>query len=359
MKRLYSGAIAIAVVAAFATWSAVRLPSASGATNASAPAAPVAQIRSELAKQRLLTESLVGIGEVAPGQGFAMSFTRSGQVTALATIAGNRVSKGTVLAALTPDPASLQAYEQANSTLALAQQELDRLRQLLDLQLATRSQVDVAQKAVTDARQALKAMEQQDGGRRTSTLTAPFDGVVVAVPASLGDRVQAGAPILQLARTDSLRVQIGIEPADSPRIRAGMTAFVSPVAAPDSDATAIPAKVSEVQDVVDPKTQWVNAVVVLPRAAAGQLVPGMKVRAHIAVSSRSAVSVPRNAVLTDERGSYLFQVIGDKAHRVAVTPSIEASGFVAIQGLEQLAYPVVVVGNYELQDGMAVKEMGP
>jgi hypothetical protein len=61
-------------------------------------------------------------------------------------------------------------------------------------------------------------------------------------------------------------------------------------------------------------------------------------------------------VLTDARGAYVFQVAAGKARRVDVTPGTESAGLVAISGALDPALPVVVLGNYELQDGMPVRE---
>ena len=44
--------------------------------------------------------------------------------------------------------------------------------------------------------------------------------------------------------------------------------------------------------------------------------------------------------------------------RVAVTQGAESQGLIAISGPVDSRLPVVVLGNYELQDGMAVREGG-
>src|SRR5258706_7576764 len=110
------------------------------------PADPVAQISTELARERVLTDTLNAFGEVSPGPLAGLSFTRAGQVTQLAALPGDRVAKGAVLATLALDPAARETYTQATNALALARREADRLRQLLALQLATQSQVDAADK---------------------------------------------------------------------------------------------------------------------------------------------------------------------------------------------------------------------
>jgi membrane fusion protein (multidrug efflux system) len=323
-----------------------------------ATAGPVAQVSTELATERVLADTLSAFGEVSPGPLAGLSFARAGQVTRLSAVPGDRVAKGALLATLSPDPAGREAYIQATHSLALARRESERLRQLLALQLATQSQVDAAEKAVEDAAGTVKALDAQGGGSATSTITAPFDGLVSSVAVAQGDRVQAGAPILQLARADALRVQIGIEPGDSRRVHVGTKASLVPIAASGAEPDAIEATVSSVQDIVDAKTQLVSVIVMLPRASAAQLVPGMKVRASLQVGSRTSIAVPRNAVLSDERGDYVYQIATGKAHRVAVSKQLESAGFVAISGLTDPKLPVVIAGNYELQDGMAVKEVG-
>jgi hypothetical protein len=71
------------------------------------------------------------------------------------------------------------------------------------------------------------------------------------------------------------------------------------------------------------------------------------------------LALPRNAVLTDERGDYVFQVDQGKAQRVAVHKRLEAGDWVGIDALKNPSLRVVTIGNYELQDGMAVKELAP
>jgi hypothetical protein len=74
------------------------------------------------------------------------------------------------------------------------------------------------------------------------------------------------------------------------------------------------------------------------------------------VGTLSALAVPHDALLSDEQGDYVFQVRDGKARRVAVKRGLDAGGLVAVEGLADTRAPVVVEGNYELEDGMAVRE---
>jgi membrane fusion protein (multidrug efflux system) len=201
----------------------------------------------------------------------------------------------------------------------------------------------------------LTALTAQGGGSGTSQLRAPFDGVVIAVSALQGDRVQAAAPVLQVGRVDRLRATLGIEPAARAQVHAGTPLTLRALGTPESQAP-FSLTVGQVQDAVDAKTQLLGVVVPLPPRALAQLVPGMKVQAQLRVGTLQAVAVPRNAVLTDERGDYVFQVEGGKAHRVQVTRRADNGTLAAVAGIANLKLPVVTEGNYELEDGMAVKE---
>ena len=359
MKRSMTWAIAVGVALVAAAGGSWAWKSHRGAAPADAAApAPVATIRSELAKMQSVAETLDVLGDVGASQATGLSFARAGQVTQLSVVVGDKVAKGQVLATLVPDPAVRQAYQQAVDAAATARRERDRQKQLLESHLSTQSQLDAAEKALADAQGAVTALDEQGGARSTSQLLAPFDGVVTTVSALQGDRVQAGASVLQLGRGDLLRVTLGIEPADRARVHVGTPVTLHAVGAPDSSAP-FTLRVSEVQDSVDAKTQLVGVVVVVPRAAATQFAPGMKAAGRLQVGALQSVAVPRNAVLTDEQGDYVFQVEGGKAHRVKVTRRLDNGTLVAVAGLADLKLPVVVEGNYELEDGMAVKDAAP
>jgi hypothetical protein len=63
-------------------------------------------------------------------------------------------------------------------------------------------------------------------------------------------------------------------------------------------------------------------------------------------------------VLRDAKGDYIFQVTGSKAERVPVKTGIETDKYTEIIGPIDTKRRIVTVGNYELQDGMAVREGG-
>ncbi|HEY0582930.1 MAG TPA: efflux RND transporter periplasmic adaptor subunit [Chloroflexota bacterium] len=321
------------------------------------PAAPAlavsALVKTAPLQQQSLSDVLTAFGDVMPGLEVAISFPRAGQVSRLLVIPGQRVSRGTGLATLTSDPAARLAYTQALSAVGFAQRELQRNEDLFALQLATKSQVDAASRSLHDAQAMLAAQMQVGGAIGSATVTAPFDGVVTTVAVAQGDRIMPGAVILQLGHIDVLRVRLGIEPVDSHLVRVGIPVLLSVL---DDSTKTVSVSIAESQGLVDPKTQLINAVAMVPATSASFLVPGMHVRAAIKVGQHLSMVAPRAAVLTDAAGAYVFQVSAGKAQRVNVVQGTESQGLIPISGPLDPRLPIVVLGNYELQDGMAVRE---
>lgn len=314
---------------------------------------PIALVKTLPLRKQALPVQLIAYGEVMAGKIEGISFPRAGQIARLLVTPGQQVRQGTPLATLNSDPNAQMAYAQAANAVKYAQGELERIRELYDLQLATQSQVGNANKALQDAKANLAAQQKLGGNVGSATVTAPFSGVVLALSVAQGDRIQPGGTILQLGRTDALRVQLGVEPGDAHLVKAGMPVTLSPV---QSDEQKVQAAVSLLHGLVDPKTQLINALVILQGRATRFMVPGMRVRATIHAGQHDAWTVPRQAVLTDDQGDYIFQVADGRARRVKVTRIQESRDLAAINGPVTPGQPVVVLGNYELQDGMNVRE---
>lgn len=358
MTRTRTGAAVAAIAALLIVvavgWAVARRAAAdrAAADPSSAAASVSALVQTERLSRQSLPIDLVAYGEVLTGRIEAVGFARAGQVAQLRVTPGQRVRKGATLATLASDPASRLAYSQAANAVRFAQSELQRTERLLALQLATRSQVDAAGRQLQDAQASLDAQIELGGNLGSATVLAPFDGVVTSIAVAQGDRVQPGASLLQLGHVDAMQVQLGIEPDDSRLVRPGMTVDVRPL---DAGAQSVPATLTQIQGLVDARTRLVMAVAALP-AHTSTLVPGMRVRVTIHVGRREAWVVPRQAVLADAQGDHVFQVAGGKARRVAVTQQQQTGEQVAIDGALDAALPLVVLGNYELQDGMRVRE---
>ncbi|MFZ3237798.1 MAG: efflux RND transporter periplasmic adaptor subunit [Stellaceae bacterium] len=305
-----------------------------------------------------LTIAAYGLVQAAPGATLDLSMPRAGQVLGLRIVSGERVTAGDPLFEYGPEPAELLAYQQALSALTLARQELGHTQSLFAQRLATQSQLDQARKAVSDA-EAQLAVQRQLGGGQPQRATAPLSGFVTAIAATNGAHVQANATILQLAQAGRLQAVLGVAAENAARLAPGMPVGLVALTAP---TTRIETKIASVAALIDPKTQLVDVVVPLPAigpvSSADPPAPsaGEHVSAEIVAGEVSGWVVPREAVLTDASGPYVFQIAAGKATRLAVTIVGEAGDKTVIAGPLDPARKIVVTGNYELSDSMAVRE---
>lgn len=318
---------------------------------------PVAAVRTTTLKTGELASTITGYGIVStdPRNTTAINFPYAAQITRLLITPGEVVRKGALLAEVAISPTDAQGFAEARSNLDFARSELARTETMAAQQLATRSQLDQARKNVADAERSLAVQQRLGTNRGRTSITAPFTGIVSIVSVAQGDRVSAGTTIIQLARRDRLRVVIGIEPEDMVRVRPGMPVLISSVF--DRKA-ALSGRVAKVYGMVNPQTRLVDVAVALGTARGSSLVAGTRVQGVITLNRHKGFVVPRSAVLKDAGGAYIFVVRNGRAHRVAVTTGIESNGMVAIDGRITPGDRVVTRGNYELREGMDVREDG-
>lgn len=317
-----------------------------------------ALVRTEPLKKQVIAATITGYGLVGmdPLTTVNINFPVAGQVSRLFVSQGELVAKGAPLVELSLSVNEALSYSQARSNLDFARSELERTQHMTDQQLATRSQLQQARKNVDDAGAAMAAQRKLGTNIGIRLIKATFDGIVGQVSVAPGDRLQAGATALQLARRDRMKVTIGIEPEDMGQVRPGMPVQVSSVF---DERLVVPGRVEKVFGMINPQTRLIDVTVTLRSKPAAGLTPGTRVKGAITLQSRGGYAVPRSAVLRDAGGAYLFVVRKGLARRVAVIAGIEGGGKVAVSGRLLPGDRVVVLGNYELRDGMATREQQP
>lgn len=329
---------------------------AADAKPAASVAVQIVPVMRKPVSQRVVAYGVVGS---TAGNSVTVSLPYVARVTRVLVQPGQTVARGTPLVVVQADSAAVVAFTQAKSAATLARGELSRTEALFRDGLATQSQLDTAQKALDDAQQALAAQKISGIAAGETTVTAPAAGVVSQMSAAPGDQVQAGTLLAQLVGMNAsgvhaANVSLGVEAADAATIHAGDRVVLHPLTAAHTSAQA-QGQVALVGAAVDAQTQLVNVGASVPLAGTAFL-PGMRVRAEIDTQTGTWWEVPRAAVLQDARGQYVYQLMpGNKAHRVNVTVKVEHGGTYGVDGALDATRGLVVSGNYELEDGMAVR----
>ncbi|GLQ90964.1 efflux RND transporter periplasmic adaptor subunit [Dyella flagellata] len=288
-----------------------------------------------------------------PHRAGTISLGHGGQVTGLLVAGGQTVQRGQPLLRIAPDPVARNAFLQAQSALELATGELKRTEQMAAQHLATQSQMATARKALDDAKAGLEAQRALGGGTTEETVNAPAEGVITALNVNLGDRFQAGTALMSFAPAQALIARLGAQPEEGAHLKPGMPVTVQSAY---GSGEALHGRLDVVGRAIDAQTHLLPLQVSLPAEASNVLVAGAAVQASIDTTNYTAWALPRAAVLQDDKGAYVFVVDKDKAKRIDVTLKHPDGDTVGVQGPLDAKMQVIVSGNYELDDGDAVRE---
>jgi len=330
------------------------LASCPAPANADGSQSPSVLVETRPVVQQGVSETLAAFGtlEPEPDRVLSLSLPHAGLINRVWVRLGQRVKGGDELLEVVTAPDARMQYLQAQSAVNYASREKDRQQRLLAEQLATKAQLDAAQKALKDARARLDALRKQGMDSARETLRAPVDGIVTRLEVSQGQRVQAETTALLIASEKHLIARLGVEPEDLKMVHPGAAVTLTSVFVPD---VAVTSAVEEVHAMIDPATHLVSVLVPVPERQADHLVLGSRVLGKILLESHMALVVPRSAVLGGASDAYLYKVEDGVARRVGVRTGVVVDAGIEVTGPLKAGDEVVVSGNYEVADGMAVR----
>ena len=155
-------------------------------------------------------------------------------------------------------------------------------------------QINAVNQARSGVMSAQARLEEIDVSLRDATLSAPFDGVIVAKKVEVGDSVQPGKPLLLFAYVDFLRIQSEVPVRLVSGLKKGM--FVDARIDAGGGVT-VKARVAQIFPVADKKRHTVTVKFDLPKGVPGG--PGMYSELTIpdpTNKSKPPMIVPKQAI---------------------------------------------------------------
>lgn len=312
---------------------------------------PVASVLTAQIRQGRIQEKIVAFGPVTAQQSdvAVLSVPFESRIGRVFVTPGQQIGFGANVCEIMPSPATELDLKMAQAALAAAKKDLAQTQQRFNDKLATNQELLASQQAV-DAAQ-LKADALSHGGASgPTTLKAPAAGIVSKVDVQEGQIVPAGGPLVEIAGGNRIVARLGVEPTDAQTIHPGDKVSLTQVNLESGEP--VDGKVDLVTQRVSPDTRLVDVFVSLPKES-GLLLEGF-VRGEFTTASEGLI-VPRSAVLPDDEGLVLFTVEDGKAVKHAVKIGLRNDQDAQVSGDRLKAGDtVVVVGNLELEDGMAV-----
>ncbi len=323
------------------------------AKSASEETAPIAKVAVTVLRNETIVQTITSYGTVvaAPGEAHSYSIPFECRIRKVFVTGGQVVAANTPLLEIEPSADTLLQYDQARSERTSAAQALQLVEQRLELKLATRPDLLQAKQRLHDAEARVQSLEKRGVGT-SQLIRADSNGVVSQATGQPGQTVPAGSPLIETIGTNQLVVRLGVESTDVPYLKRGQEVRLSPVDAPTT-RTAV-GQVRLITRQVNPQTRLVD-VFVAP-ASAAQLLLNEYVRAGIAIAAHSTLVAPRAAVFPGEGQYVLFTV--EKGHAVKHVVKLGVENPRNVQVISKTLRAgarVVIVGNSELTDGMAVE----
>ena len=226
----------------------------------------------------------------------------AGRIVELRFDVGDYVKKGEVIvriderAATQAVAASEAQVSEARAALANARVQYERSKQLVAqkfLSPAALDQSEAEYKAAQARLQALVAGATQAATEKSfATIVAPYSGVVAARHVELGEMATPGKALMTGFDPGTLRVSATVPQAQVASIQAGAKARIEL----PSVARWIQAASLTIVPAADPRTHTSQVRIGLPAEVRG-VYPGVYAKAHFVTGRKSALLVPRAAVL--------------------------------------------------------------
>ncbi|MBF0436314.1 MAG: efflux RND transporter periplasmic adaptor subunit [Magnetococcales bacterium] len=164
-----------------------------------------------------------------------LGFEQAGVISQL-PMEGQKFAKGQVIARINDEALKVKLVKaravlaKARSSLEQTSHERAKQSRLLEQKVVSEMGVKEANFAVVQAKamvdQAVSDVQAAEEAIHDCELIAPFPGIVVSVKANLGEYIQVGAEVLQLADLSSLELVIDLPPQEAAKQQEGRTAKI-------------------------------------------------------------------------------------------------------------------------------------
>jgi membrane fusion protein, multidrug efflux system len=310
-------------------------------TTATLPTA-IVRVQPVEARKRMATEDVVGT--VRPKLSAVLSAKISGTISRMLVTPGQTVKAGELLADL--DAREIQArLDQATATRDQTKKELDRFKSLLDSSAVTQQEFDnnLARQQVAEA-----AVKEAETMRGYTQITAPFDGLITAKRADVGDLAAPGRALIELENPKALRLEADVPEALIENVKTGENLAVRIPSA----QLSVPAPVTEITPIADPVSRTFRIKLDLPSAPG--LRSGQFGRVSIPVAEVTAIRVPADAVVVRGQMEIAFVDVQGKAELRLVKSGKQMDRELEIVSGLNPGESLVVEGAARLVDGQPI-----
>jgi len=293
-----------------------------------------------------------------------LAFRIGGEVIKRLVDTGDQVKKGQVLAELDPKDVQLQLramkaqVSAAEANLNLVRAERDRYKQLMDKQLASRSQYEnfenLYQAGAARLKQVKAEYDVTANQAGYAALTAPRDGVISRRMLEVGQVVAPGQTVFNLAADGEREILISLPEGNIGHFSIGQAVRIKLWSRP---GVYLAGKVREISPAADSQTRTYAARVTITENSSEPVDLGQSAQVFVSPEGDIPLSVPLSALTADGDKTFVWTVdpVALVLQRVSVKPGPYGEDEVPIvQGLQATDW-VVAAGVQMLNEGVKVR----
>jgi len=322
--------------------------------DASAHPVELAEVREEE-----VVEWIRAIGSVHADRRVNLSAEVGGRLAAIEVEVGDLVATQDQLARLDDERLCI-ARDLARAEVEMARANLEKSRRDAERQVNLyegrvtsehsleqadlRARIDEGQLKVAQARLAVAERDLAD-----ASIISPVDGEITRRYVEVGELVEAGAPLFDIAKIDRVKVVVHVSELEVTRLHKGQEAEVSVDGHP---GVVFRGTVDTISVQADGQTRAFPVEIMIVNNRAEKLLPGFIGRARIRGRTfENAVSLPEEVITHRDGRPVVFVATGNTASVRAIETGFADRGRVLITKGLKPGERVIVTGQQSLRDG--------
>jgi membrane fusion protein (multidrug efflux system) len=311
-------------------------------------AAPVNVTVMTIEKEPRFAETFELPAIVEPNRIVTVAAEVEGRVERIPSAEGSRVKAGNLLVQLNADLIKPQ-YEMAEAQLKRDQIEFDRMKELVENDATSRSDLD---NATTQLATSKAQLEQARARLERTRILAPISGVLNDTLVEEGEYVQVGTPVAEIVEIDTAKVVVDVPERDITFFEVGAEAEVF-FSYQDRDKS-MTGTITFISELADQRTRSTSVEITL-RNEKGFMRSGQIVRVRLTRRVlEDAILIPLLAVIPTENGNAVYVVGSEEAQRREVKlGAIKKDRVHVTQGLEP-GDKLIIAGHRLIAPGQKV-----
>ncbi len=299
-------------------------------------------VKVEVVKYKKFTKSYSFFGKLAGIKEATKGAMVGGKIEKINAKVGEQVNKDQVIVEFAEDNPGIQ-FMQAKESFDNAEKTYNRMKALLKAGETAQANYDAAET------QYLVAKRNYESLKDMLFIDSPFDGILVDMKVSEGDNVNKDAHLFTVSQLNKMHTKIWASETEISSVKKGMNAEI------EYNGEKYYGKVTEVSMAADPYKQAFYAEVEFNN-------PKMELKSGVTVDIKiltyenpRAIIIPRNLIMTDEKGTFVFLENNGAAEKRYVTNGNDSGLDYEIRNGLKPGDRVIVQGISLLDNGTKVK----